>query len=361
MSDDYLWDKSGPEDPEIRRLEEALAGLRHDAPLAPKGRPPAPRRRVGWLAGALALAAALGLGLFLLPEQPVSTLAFMPTAKPLAPSPCASDPTAGGVRFAATGGQALCGESLFDSGPLPPGAWLETPRGAEARVEVDGVFVVTMREESKLRVVTTGPHEQRLELARGAMHAKVDAPPRLFFVHTPGGTAVDLGCEYDLRLEEGGPVRLFVRSGAVSWEGHGRAVYVPVGAQLDIDLQRGPGLPYVGASKTMLAAVARYDRGDASAADTIIEAAERVDGVTLWALLADGPDEARPRVVAKLGALGLRPSWVQPAAVVAGDPAATQAWQSSLEELWQGGSWEPRGPGGASTEGPQKKAPSPKR
>ena len=33
MSDDYLWDRSGPPDPDVQRLEELLSPLRHEAPL----------------------------------------------------------------------------------------------------------------------------------------------------------------------------------------------------------------------------------------------------------------------------------------------------------------------------------------
>ncbi len=31
--DDYLWDRSGPADPEVARLEQLLAPLAHDRPL----------------------------------------------------------------------------------------------------------------------------------------------------------------------------------------------------------------------------------------------------------------------------------------------------------------------------------------
>ena len=43
-----------------------------------------------------------------------------------------------------------------------------------------------------------------LALARGEIRAKISAPPRLFFVDTPSGTAVDLGCEYTLQTDEDG-------------------------------------------------------------------------------------------------------------------------------------------------------------
>ena len=33
VGDDYLWDGSGPPDPEVARLEALLSPLAHDAPL----------------------------------------------------------------------------------------------------------------------------------------------------------------------------------------------------------------------------------------------------------------------------------------------------------------------------------------
>lgn len=46
MNDDYLWDKSGPPDPEIKQLEEILGTLRYQPkPLEIPRDVPAPRRR----------------------------------------------------------------------------------------------------------------------------------------------------------------------------------------------------------------------------------------------------------------------------------------------------------------------------
>jgi hypothetical protein len=46
MNDDYLWDKSGPPDPEIKQLEEILGTLRYQPkPLEIPRDAPAPRRR----------------------------------------------------------------------------------------------------------------------------------------------------------------------------------------------------------------------------------------------------------------------------------------------------------------------------
>jgi hypothetical protein len=70
VSDDYLWDRSGPPDPEIQELETALEGFRHPT-SAPAfldridGTAAARRRtfslRIGRLAAAAALLIALGV------------------------------------------------------------------------------------------------------------------------------------------------------------------------------------------------------------------------------------------------------------------------------------------------------------
>src|SRR5262245_26572989 len=60
--DDYLWDKSGPADPDVARLEKLLAPLAHDAPVDELRVYKARRRRWPWLAGAgVAVAAAAAL------------------------------------------------------------------------------------------------------------------------------------------------------------------------------------------------------------------------------------------------------------------------------------------------------------
>src|SRR5260221_11389149 len=67
MSDEYLWDRSGPPDPEVERLERALGRLRSTAPVpdfSAIGSRAAPSARyVGWrfLAPALAAAATIAL------------------------------------------------------------------------------------------------------------------------------------------------------------------------------------------------------------------------------------------------------------------------------------------------------------
>ena len=61
MSDDYLWDRSGPEDPEVAKLEQLLAPLAYTE--VKKRRP----RRI-WIGAAVVAAAAIAIAIFAWPR-----------------------------------------------------------------------------------------------------------------------------------------------------------------------------------------------------------------------------------------------------------------------------------------------------
>src|SRR2546428_472178 len=75
---------------------------------------------------------------------------------------------------------------------------------------------------SRLRVLDTRAPEHRMALDRGNLEARIVAPPRQLFVETPSGTAVDLGCVYDLEVDGLGQATLTVVIGWVSFERDGR-------------------------------------------------------------------------------------------------------------------------------------------
>ena len=62
MNQDWLWDRSGPPDPEIERLEKTLAPLRyrHRAPERPSRR--------GWAIAAAVVGVAVGLTMWGVPR-----------------------------------------------------------------------------------------------------------------------------------------------------------------------------------------------------------------------------------------------------------------------------------------------------
>ena len=218
---DYLWDGAGPVDPEVARLEGAMAPLRHREPLRlplPARKPP-PRR---WpiYAGGAALAAAAALLLVWWTHAP-----SRPRPRWRAPRPCPADRSASRpppARRAAAAPR--------PTGGLPVGTWLETGDDDAARLEVADIGDVALGADSRLAVVGTSPTEHRLSLARGNLHARVTAPPRLFVIETPTATAIDLGCEYDLEVAADGAATLRVTSGVVELTDGARLVVVPMGA-----------------------------------------------------------------------------------------------------------------------------------
>lgn len=198
---DYLFDKQGPPDPEIARLEKLLG------PLAYRGRAPRPPRRAPrWVwgsAGALAVAAAIALVL-LGPWR--------------GPAPRAGWP----VVFTAAGER--------QEGLLPVGEWLETgDRRAELRAAELGT--VTLEPGTRARIVETGATRHRMALASGTLRATIDAPPRRFVVETAHLVVTDLGCAFELSVDAAGRGRLVVTEGQVGVADRaGREVVVPAGA-----------------------------------------------------------------------------------------------------------------------------------
>jgi ferric-dicitrate binding protein FerR (iron transport regulator) len=316
---DYLFDKTG-DDPAVAELEGLLGAYVHRAPLRePPPREPPRRRR--WIAVA---AAAGGL---------VAAAAVILVVWRSGGEGCAE--AGPGFAFAVEGGPARCGGGVASRGTLPVGAWLETSSSAVAGVRVADIGQLTVYGDSRLRLVDTGAGGHRMQLARGKLAARVVAPPRLFVVDTPGATAVDLGCAYELVVDRDGRTRLRVTSGAVSLEGHGLSSYAPMGTEVVASPGRGPGTPVeTGASDGLRAAVARFDGGDRPALRAVLDGAGLGDTITLWNLLGRTSAAERDQVVARLDALSGTPDDVRADDVRAGDAAAIERWRIALEERW---------------------------
>jgi hypothetical protein len=189
---------------------------------------------------------------------------------------------------------------------LAVGEWLETGAGSRALVELTGLGEVRIGPDSRVRLVDLREDEKRLELARGALHAVVSAPPRLFLVDLPSATAVDLGCEYELVVDERGAGTLRVELGEVALEGHGRSSLVRAGSVAETRPGHGPGTPYRdGAPPVLIAALRSFDfeHGGRAALDAILHAAGSGDQLTLEHLLERTTGTDHERVSRRLAAL----------------------------------------------------------
>ena len=181
---DYLFDKEGEPDPEIARLEGLLA------PLAYRGAPPLLPARIGARRPYVVAAAALAMA---------AAIAALVIARPWRPAP----------------------------------KWIDS----DARVElaIGDIGRVELAPHTRARVVAGGPAPHTLELVRGTLHAVIDAPPRQFAVVTPHAVVTDLGCVFDVIVDEAGRGQVVVRKGRVGVAGAGAAeIVVPAGARVEL-------------------------------------------------------------------------------------------------------------------------------
>jgi FecR protein len=326
---DYLWDGSGEPDPEVVRLEKVLGELRHRETLPKLPARPRGTRQFAftWKAGALAAAAALavmsGVGWYVWMARgawQVQTIAGTPVVG-VAPNAVRTEDV-----------------------KLRVGQWLVTDSVSRARVAVGNIGSVDVEPNTRVQLVEARGREHRMSLARGEIHARIWAPPKLFFVNTPSATAVDLGCEYTLQVDDSGAGVLRVSLGWVAFESDGRQALIPQGAMCATRPGVGPGTPrYADAPAGYADALNRLDFGSAddpgrqAALDLVISSARPRDGLTLWHLLTRGTAGERAQVYERLAALSPPPAGVTRDAVLSGDRAALDRWWNAIGE--KTGSW----------------------
>lgn len=321
--DDYLWDRSGPPDGDVRQLEEMLAPYRFKGAGLPDA---APRRasRLTWRRG-FAIAAVVAL-----------TAAGVWYVLPQAGTQWEVSPLAGAPVL---GERSLSGEHV-----MAAGEWLRTDEASRARISMSGLGWIDVDADSQIQLVRSGQApgggsgvEHRLYMPRGAIDVFVSAPPRVFFVDTPVVTAVDYGCEYTLETDEGGEGVLRVRTGLVKLvrrEGTGqREASVYSGMSCRILPGSGPGTPFRDeAGPQFRADLATLDERLAAGQDpgesmgAVLSGAVRADAITLWHLLPRVQGDQRGAVYDTLAAFVPPPRAVTRERIMSLDERALDMW-----------------------------------
>lgn len=214
------------------------------------------------------------------------------------------------------------------TGTLRVGEWVETDDSSRARITVGTIGEVEVRPRSRIQLVVARPDEHRLALAHGVIDAKVEAIPRLFFVETPAGTAIDLGCAYTLEMDSLGNGRLHVTAGEVAFAAGGYEARVPMGALVLTRAGEGPGIPFVeDASAVLQRALAAADVA------AILAAVRPQDAISLWHLLKRVDAPQRAAVYDRLAGLVPPPPGVTRAAALALDAPALEAYWKHIHRI----------------------------
>jgi hypothetical protein len=213
-------------------------------------------------------------------------------------------------------------------GTLRVGEWVETDDSSRALVAVGHIGQVEVKPDTRIRLIRARADDHRLALARGAIYAKVDTVPRLFYVETPAGTAIDLGCEYALETDSAGNGLLQVVRGIVEFQTGGRSVRVPMGAIVSIRARVGPGIPVVeDAPPALRRALEMLDVRGA------VAAARAEDALSLWHLLQRVAAVDRGAVYDRLAHLVPPPASVTRTAALALDAAALDAYWNAIHRI----------------------------
>lgn len=314
--DDYLWDRSGPADPDVQRLEALLAPLAHDRPLD-ELRLRRPRSRAPWIAAAVALVGA------------AAVLALVLRPGPRGEQPGGACSTGEGYAFTTDGSPVACGGGSVASGVLPIGGTLDTGAGT-ARLAIADIGIAELGPGTRVRLDRSERAvRQQLHLERGTMHARVTAPPRIFAVTTPSSGVTDLGCEYTIRIDEKGAGTIEVQSGKVELETSARAVIVaPAGTAARMREGRQPSVPVrTDASPALRAAVLAYENGSPDGVDQVLATVSPRDAITLANLAMLVAD--RTRVLERLAQLSPPPEGIDVPRAAA-DPSALETWREQV-------------------------------
>jgi len=235
------------------------------------------------------------------------------------------------------GSPSIGAKHFRNTGNMAAGEWMETDSSSRAGIKVGDIGSVEVEPNTRLRIVTAKPGEHRLALARGEIRAKISAPPRLFFVDTPSGTAVDLGCEYALDTDEDGSGLLRVTKGWVSFQWKGLESLVPAGASCRTRPHLGPGVPYFDDAPEALKQAIDGFGLEKSANDplSIILVTARVrDTLTLWHLLSRVDLRDRERIYDRIAALTPVPAGVSRAQALKLDAETLNRWKEELAWTW---------------------------
>jgi len=329
--DDYLWDRSGEPDPEVRKLETMLEKLRHSRPapefpviVQPSARP--------WRVAPLWLRFAVPAIAALLMVAGALRLLVKPKPVPVAQAGWDVVRVEGAPRL---GNQTITAAAA--AGKLAIGEVLETDAVSKAGINDRATGEVLVEPDTRLRLLASNSAVKRLALERGTIRATIWAPPGEFVVDTPSAVAVDLGCVYTLHVDGDGNGELHTSLGWVGFKFGERESFIPAGAMSRSKKNSGPGTPYFeDASQSFRAALSTLDFEEtgssprAAAFSTVLKSARRRDAFTLWHLLSRVALHERGPLFDRLAALVPAPAGVTRDGVLNLDRQMLDLWWNEL-------------------------------
>jgi hypothetical protein len=216
---------------------------------------------------------------------------------------------------------------------LARGGWLAAERDGVSLV-VGTVGEVELAAGARVRLDDEGRDALALYLERGSVRATITARPREFQIATPAGVSVDLGCVYDLAVDDEGAATLAVVTGQVAFEAAGRTAFVPSGYATRAVPGAGPLVPLaVGGPAELAGWVRRVERAKHPAPDDLAAVGAVDDTVVLYHLVRATSEALREAAFDRLVDVwrerhGVSVPWKR--AELLRDDAAWSAWHEDV-------------------------------
>ncbi len=235
-----------------------------------------------------------------------------------------------------SGAPTINSNQMNKTAQIKVGDWLETDEKSKAMLNLGIIGQVEVDPDTRIRLVKSRSNEQKIAMTRGRVFASITAPPRIFFIETPSGIAVDLGCAYTLEVDDSGQSIVYVAAGAVALAYNGREAVVPADAVCRARPGSGPGTPYSrDASERLQDALVKFDfeSGGSNALQIVMAEARVSDGLTLWSLLKRVEGADRNRVYDRLAQLISPPRNVTKDGVIRLDQQMLNLWLQKLDNV----------------------------
>ena len=319
--DAYLWDPTAPPSVEVDAMERRLAAARFETVRKPLRLAAATSSRIAWfvrrpvfaMAVSLTLAVVVGAASFLWwrSNWPVGASWKVAIEHPSS----AREPVRTQLRL---------------DEPL------QLDATASARISIARIGSMHVEPGSALTLVESSSRRHRVMLDRGAVSVRVWAPPGRFSFNTPAGLVLDMGCIFDLRVDEDGTARVQVKTGWVELENGWGETLVPAGASSLMSAAMPPGAPIFddASIEFRLSVRALEQAGDDQArsrlAPAVIRTARTRDVLTLMMLANASSVPLKRQFLQRAAQLFPPPPTVTVDAIVGGDKDQLWQWKDTL-------------------------------
>jgi hypothetical protein len=211
---------------------------------------------------------------------------------------------------------------LTDQGIIKIGEKLITDSESRVRLKVGTGSEIDVQPKSEIQIIETKNLEYRLILSRGQIAARTWIAPKLFYIKTPSSVVTDLGCKYDLSVDEQASTLIQVKTGWVLMEYKNRRVLLCAETTCVSDSSKGLGVPIANeASFVFKESLNKLDFVNSSKNElaVILSEANQKDFITLFHLLKRLDNESRGMIYDRISLLFKMPQRITREGIVHGD------------------------------------------